>query len=88
MSRPCTISPDEYGDQNYDEQSLIYFADGVLTDDYHNIIEDVDDMVGVDSLTKFGEYEADTVFVRNDEDECDYEICRDERNFHDIYPEE
>ena len=33
---------------------------------------------------KFGEYEEDSVFVRDDERKIDYEILADTRNYHDL----
>lgn len=84
-NEPYVISPEEFGElDDYDAISLNYYADGVLTDDWDNVIEDVDDMVGLDSLNHFGEYEDDSVFVRNERDKADYEILLDTRNFADI----
>lgn len=83
--RPYVISPDEFGEMDdYETISLTYFEDGVLTDDEYNIIEDIESMIGEDSLTHFGEYEDDSVFVRNDAAQCDYEILRDMRSYEDI----
>ena len=82
---PYVISPDEFGNEfDYEEASLTYYADGVLTDDQDNIIEDVDGLVGLDSLNHFGEYEDDSVFVRNDALQTDYEILADLRNYSDV----
>lgn len=80
---PYVISPDEYGEiYDYDQIELTYYADGVLTDDTDEVIDDVDDTVGLDSLNHFGDYEPDAVHVRNDERKCDYEILRDLRNYY------
>ena len=49
-----------------------------------DIVDNVDDVVGVDSLTHFGEYEEDSVFVRNDLLQTDYEILRDPRKYSDV----
>ena len=82
--RPRVITPEEFGcEEDYDTISLTYYADGVLTDDADEPIEDVDDVVGEESLNHFGEYEDDSVFVRNDELKCDYEILLDSRNYAD-----
>lgn len=78
------IPPDEFGECDYETISLTLYADGVLTDMQNNEIEDVEGMVGEESLNHFGEYEEDTVYVRNHEREEDYEICLDERNFSEI----
>ena len=82
MDKPYIISPDEFGEfDDYETISLTYYADGVLTDEYNEIVDDVDNIVGEDSLTHFGEYEDDSVFVRNDSMKSDYEILLDVRNY-------
>ena len=79
---PYVISPDEFGElDDYEKVSLTYYKDGVLTDDNDDIIDDVDAVVGLESLDHFGEYEDDSVFVRNDQRMCDYEILLDLRTY-------
>ena len=79
---PYVISPDEYGDlPDYSRFELTYYADGVLADSDDEIVDDVDDVVGVESLLTFGTYEDDSVHVRNDRLKADYEILRDNRNY-------
>lgn len=85
--KPKVIRPEEFGEmeeEGYDTISLTYYADGVLTDDMDNPIEDVEYMVGKDSLTHFGEYEDDSVFVRNDKIKADIEILLDMRKFSEL----
>lgn len=84
-SKPYVISPEEYGEADgYDAVSLNYFADGVITDDWNEPLEDVENTVGLDIESHFGEYEDDCVFVRNDVLKIDYEILRDLRNFSEL----
>lgn len=73
---PYVIPPEEFGNDadEYDLISLNYYEDGVLADDWGDVIEDVDRVVGKESLTHFGEYEDDSVYVRNDRLKCEYEI--------------
>lgn len=73
---PYVIPPEEFGNDadEYDLISLNYYEDGVLADDWDDVIEDIDRVVGKDSLTHFGEYEDDSVYVRNDRLKCEYEI--------------
>lgn len=85
---PYTISPEAYGElEDYEQVSLSYYADGVLADDRDEIVEEVDYKIGEGSLNKFGEFEDDCIFVRNDILKIDYEILRDERNFSDVVSE-
>lgn len=48
------------------------------------MVEDVEDSVGFESLSHFGEYEDDSVYVKNDARKCYYEILLDERNYSDV----
>lgn len=83
--KPYVIAPEEFGEMDdYETVSLTYYSDGVLTDDFDNEIEDVEGMVGEDSLDHFGEYEDDSVFVRNDRYKTDYEILLDLRKYSDV----
>ena len=85
---PYIIRPEEYGELHaYETLSLNYYADGVLTDELDNPIEDVESLVPADFADHFGEYEDDVVHVRNDNLECDYEILRDLRKFTDVVGE-
>ena len=85
LGMPYIIPPEEYGEKTgYELISLTYYADGILADDGDVIIEDMEDTVGFDSLNHFGEYEDDSVFVRNDSRMCDYEILLDTRDYTDV----
>ena len=87
---PYVISPDEFGeDQEYEQISLIYYADNTLADDEDMVMdeEEIERTVGMDSLTRFGEYEADSVFVRNDELKTEYEILLDQRPYFEVLKE-
>lgn len=83
--KPYVIAPEEFGEEDeYDTISLTYYSDRVLADDDDKIVEDVEDVVGFDSLESFGEYEDDSVYVRNDRLKCDYEILLDQRRYSDV----
>lgn len=84
VERPYVISPEEFGECDYNEISLTYYTDGVLTDEEDNPIEDVDDAVGLDFADHFGEYEDDSVFIRNDLRRVDFEILADLRKYSDV----
>ena len=83
--KPYVISPDEFGEfEDYERISLSYYADQILADEDDEKVEDVDNVVGLESLTHFGEFEDDSVFVRNDRLKCDYEILLDQRTYSDV----
>lgn len=81
------IEPDDFGDDDYGYEtvSLTLYADNVLTYEDGRVIKNVDEIVGADSLNHFGEYEDDSVFVRNYDSETDYEILADERKYIDVF---
>ena len=85
VEKPYIISPEEFGDfDEYTKLSLTYYSDGVLADENDEIVDDIDETVGADFADHFGEYEDDSVFVRNDRLKCDYEILRDNRSYSDV----
>lgn len=85
MDKPYVIPPEDFGDNDdYERIELTYYADHILTDENGEIIEDVDRVVGSDSLSHFGEYEDDSVHVRDDVRGCDYEILKDHRKYSDV----
>ena len=85
VEKPYVISPEEFGEfEEYEKISLTYYADEVLADENDEEVDDVDEIVGKESLNHFGEYEDDSVFVRNDRLKCDYEILLDRRNYSDV----
>lgn len=70
------ISPDDFDSVGYDTISLKYYSDGVVADDYGEPMseEEIENSITRESLSHFGEYEEDSVFVRNDLMKTDYEI--------------
>ena len=85
---PYVIHPDLFGTrEDYDTRSLKCFADRVVTDTDNEIVDDVDNLIGDESLDHFGEFEFDSVFVRNEKLKCDYEILLDSREYSDVMKE-
>ena len=86
MGGPYVIKPEEFGctEEDYDLIELTYYADGILADGMDEMVEDVDFTVGLDSLSTFGQYEDDSVFVRNDRLKTDFEIIRSDEKYMDI----
>ena len=85
VEKPYVIHPDEFGEMDdYETFSLSYYSDGVVADDNDDLVDDIDEVIGLDSLKHFGEYEDDSVFVRNDRLKCDYEILLDQRRYSDL----
>lgn len=86
--KPYVISQEDFDESDYDTDTLTLYADGVLTDSWYNepiSDSDIKDMVGKDAVENFDKYaEGDTVYVRNDAREIDYEIQRDLRKYSDV----
>lgn len=85
--QPYVIEPDEFGEEfDYEQIELTYYADGVLTDDFNEPIEDsiIEEYIGGDFADHFGEYEDDAVYIRNDSKKTEYCILADERNHSEV----
>ena len=82
-SYPYVINPNVFGEINeYQTLSFTWYADGTLTDDEDEPMskEAQENMVGSDFMHHFGEYEDDSVFVRNDKLKCDIEILMNQED--------
>lgn len=83
--KPYVITPEDFGEiDDYSKITLLMYADGVLADEEDNVVDDIEDTVGYESLNTFGKYEEDSVYVRNDAKKFDYEILLDQRRYRDL----
>lgn len=77
--QPKLIPVEEFGAiPTFDEVSLLYYqGNDILTTDSDEVVEDRDAMVG-NCMTKFGFEDSDekSIYVRNYEQETDYEIIK------------
>ena len=78
------VPPEDFGEYGYKCESLTYYQDNVLTLDDDTKITDIEKYVGCDALNTFGEYEDDSVFVRNHGMKTDFEILKDSRTYSDV----
>lgn len=79
------IPPESLGEiDEYDTTTFYYLSDGVLVDLQDNIVEDPEKIVGSDFMEHFGEYEDDSVCIRNNDTKFDYEILRDPRSYSNV----
>ena len=85
INGPQVITPDEYGDGNFDHDlyCLTYYSDNVLADDWH-VKYDIDETIGLESLDHFGDYTDEVVHVRNERLRGDYEVVRDYRTYREV----
>lgn len=86
------ISPEEFGtNETYEQISLTYTEDGYLLDEDDEPMEDPENFIGMPAKEveqHFGEYEDDSVFVRNDDAETYYEILMSNKRYTDMTSEE
>jgi len=74
---PYVISREEFGQRpEYDKVYLDFYSDSILTNEYDEILENVDEVLGNDWQDHIGDEEEGFVCVRNDQKETDYEICQ------------
>lgn len=79
---PYVISPYDFGElDDYHQIELTYYADGILEDEEYHIVTDAEKLIGPKALFTFGEYEDDSVFVRNEHLMTDFQILKDYRTY-------
>ncbi|ALY08652.1 hypothetical protein CAPNMURICA_52 [Arthrobacter phage CapnMurica] len=83
INTPYVIPVQAYMDDEnmYDQLTLTYYAGDktLVVEDSDEVVEDIDQTIGFENLNKFGEESGndDTVYVRNDKREIEYEVLRD-----------
>lgn len=84
---PKVLLPLEFGNvPGFDTDTFYYYSDDIIANDMNEILdtEQLMDILGMTTgqiFDQFGIHEDDSVYVRNSNLKCDYEILRDE----DIY---
>lgn len=87
--KPYIITPAEYGElEGYGTVTLTFYKDHILADEENDILENVEEMIGFESLNHFGEYVENAVYVRNDKVMCDFEILTDEKTYQESLDDE
>lgn len=76
------VSPYDFGEKDgYEMLSYTYYeADGTVADSADEVVENPEEILG-DFKPHFGEYEDDSVFVRNHKLKADIEILKDVRTY-------
>ena len=84
MNEPYVISPEEFGDSDYAVLTMTYFLDGTVLNDHDKIVKNATDLLGENFADHFGDYpeDPDTVYVRNDGLQIDFEILKDYRYYY------
>jgi hypothetical protein len=83
---PYIISQEEFmeNEPSYNQSTVTYYVkDDVLTDERDDVIEEVENVLGLDFKVSFGEGSSDenSVHVRNERLQMDFEVMRDEDSY-------
>ena len=65
----------------------MYYADFTVTDEEGEIVSDAQNHIG-DALTDLIQSGDNSIYVRNDNNKCDYEIIKSDMRYSDAYYEE
>lgn len=86
--QPYLITLDQYsaGPVNAEHEKVVltyYSVDGVLANEDEEVILNGDKLLGRNWKTKFGQKsdDPDSFYIRNNEEEIDYEICRVNKSY-------
>lgn len=76
IEKPMGVDDVEFGqDFDYDEITLRYYEkQGLLTDDWDETVEDIENTVGNEAMEKLRKGDSDAVYVKNDRLKTYYEI--------------
>ena len=88
---PYVITSDEFvnGKRNFDKVTLYYYdGNAALVDQTETTLEDIDDLIGRESLNHFDESEGGVLFVRNETLSTDYEVLMVHESYKPPYPTE
>ena len=81
------VAPDDFASvPGFDTDTFYYYANDIITDDNNEIVDEstirsLFGMTAMEIKDQFGVYEDDSVFIRNSDNKCDYEILRDEEDY-------
>lgn len=81
------IDPNDFGElesEGYSSVSYTHYSDNVLLDEMNDPVTDIDDFVGSDYKSHLGEYEDDSVCIRNEKYKMDIQIIFDSRRYADV----
>lgn len=91
VTKPYIIKPEDFDTiDNYDAVCYTYYADGILVDEDEDPLEipEIATSIGLDFASHFGDYDENSVHIRNDMRHIDYEIVRDLRKYGDLHESE
>ena len=85
VKKPYVITPEDFGSMGYEEISLTYYADGVLTEEGEPKKLSIKKTIGASNVKHFGEHADDALYVRNEDLRVDYEVLKDKRAYDEVF---
>lgn len=87
-TKPYVITEEEVDAyMNYSITQWNYYADGVLTDENNEVVEDVSTTIGKEAFEHLKTTSESAIYVRNDLLELDYEILKNEMTYAELLEE-
>lgn len=87
-TKPYIITEEEVDAyMNYSITQWNYYADGVLTDENNEVVEDVSTTIGKEAFEYLKRTSESAIYVRNDLLELDYEILKNEMTYAELLEE-
>ena len=87
-TKPYVITEEEVDAyMNYSITQWNYYADGVLTDENNEVVEDVSTTIGKEAFEHLKKTSESAIYVRNDLLELDYEILKNEMTYAELLEE-
>lgn len=86
VEEPIIVTQEEFmqNDSGYEQSTLTFYrGDHVLTDERENVIEDLNEVVGAENMTKFGSNSSDpsVLHIRNGRLQMEFEVCLSENSY-------
>lgn len=87
-TKPYVITEEEVDAyMNYSITQWNYYADGVLTDENNEVVEDVSTTIGKEAFEHLKKTSESAIYVRNDLLELDYEILKNKMTYAELLEE-
>ena len=71
------LHPQEFGTlDDYETAFLEYYTDGYVIDEFGDVVDDPERLLGKEALGSIGKYSEDVIHVRNDSEMTDFEVLK------------
>ena len=71
------LHPQEFGTlDDYETAFLEYYTDGYVIDEFGDVVDDPERLLGKEALGSIGKYSEDVIHVRNESEMTDFEVLK------------